>query len=142
MPEAPSDSDHSGDGDVQIVFDGECPVCNAYTCNIEMNRSAQLINARDGGDAVERLVAAGVDLDEGMAVIIAGKVYHGAEAVHIMAINSKDDTLLAKLNRAVFRSPTRARLLYPLLRLGRNTLLRLLGRKKINQGKQNHGALR
>jgi predicted DCC family thiol-disulfide oxidoreductase YuxK len=142
MADAPSETGDGDASDVQIVFDGECPVCNAYTCNIEMNRSSQLINARDGGDAVDRLVAAGVDLDEGMAVIIDGKVYHGADAVHIMAINSKDNSLLAKINRAVFRSPTRARLLYPLLRFGRNALLRLLGRKKINPGKQPSSALR
>jgi predicted DCC family thiol-disulfide oxidoreductase YuxK len=135
MADAPPEIEQGGKPGMQIVFDGECPVCNAYTCNIEMNQPTRLINAREGGEAVDRLVAAGIDLDEGMAVIFDGTVYHGADAVHIMALNSKADGLIAWLNRAIFRSRARARLLYPLLRLGRNTLLRLLGRKKINQGR-------
>jgi hypothetical protein len=39
--------------------------------------------------------------------------------------------LFNRLNAALFRSPRVARLLYPMLRGGRNAVLRLLGRTKL-----------
>jgi hypothetical protein len=39
--------------------------------------------------------------------------------------------LFNKLNALIFHSPTVSRLLYPLLRAGRNLTLRLLGHRKL-----------
>lgn len=120
-------------GDMTVVYDGDCPVCTAYTCNIAVNRSHGAVNAREGGALVDDLTAKGFDLDEGMVVIREGRYYHGADAVHMMALHSNRRGLLGKLNYLVFRSPARSRALYPILRVGRNLLLRILGRKKINK---------
>ncbi|MEO6081402.1 MAG: DCC1-like thiol-disulfide oxidoreductase family protein [Steroidobacteraceae bacterium] len=124
-------------GEMTIVFDGDCPVCTAYSCNIAIDQPNKIVNARNGGALVDELTAAGIDLDEGMVVIHEGKHYHGADAVQIMALHSAKGGLLSRLNHLVFRSRARSRALYPILRFGRNTLLRILGRTRINKARRN-----
>ena len=120
--------------EVTIVYDGECPVCTAYGCTVELEPGqGQLnrINARDDAAIVDQLTRAGVDLDEGMAVMRDGRLYHGADAVHIMALHGSRRGLANQLNHLLFRSRARAHALYPAMRAGRNLLLRLLGRRPI-----------
>ena len=122
------------DSTTYLVYDGECPVCSAYVRVVRMRQSVgdfRLLNARDGGPVVERIVAEGFDLDEGMVLWYAGHFYHGADCVHMLAMLSSPSGLLNRLNALIFRSATLSRLLYPVLRLGRNTLLRLLGRSPL-----------
>lgn len=119
-------------GEITVVFDGDCPVCTAYSCNINFDGPNKIVDARKGGALVDDLTKQGFDLDEGMVVIHQGKTYHGADAVQMMALHSRSDGLLGRLNHIIFRSSARSRALYPILRFGRNTLLRILGRKKIN----------
>jgi predicted DCC family thiol-disulfide oxidoreductase YuxK len=118
-----------------IVYDGQCPFCSRYVRLVRLRRSlgeVQLVDARQGGPAVAELRAAGLDLDEGMALKLGGRWYHGEECVHMLALLSTPSTLFNKLNGTVFRSRTAARLLYPFLRSGRNLALKLLGRDKIH----------
>jgi len=49
----------------------------------------------------------------------------------MLALLSTPSSGFNRLNAALFRSPTASRLLYPVLRAGRNAVLRLLGRGKI-----------
>jgi predicted DCC family thiol-disulfide oxidoreductase YuxK len=132
----PAAPEAAAPGQMTVVFDGDCPVCTAYSCNIATGAQSKIINARTGGPLVDDLVARGIDLDEGMAVIHEGKVFHGAEAVQMMALHGPRNGWLRRLNHIVFRSATRSRILYPVLRSGRNLLLRILGRKKISASKR------
>jgi hypothetical protein len=91
----------------------------------------ELVNARDGGPIVEEVVAGGFDLDDGMALKLNGTLYHGADCVHVLALLSTPSTTFNRINRMVFRSQTISRLLYPVLRTGRNLTLRFLGRQQI-----------
>jgi predicted DCC family thiol-disulfide oxidoreductase YuxK len=119
-----------------IVYDGQCPFCSRYVRLIRLRRSlgqVELIDARKDGPAVAELRAAGLDLDEGMALKVGDRWYHGDECVHMLALLSTPSTLFNKLNGAVFRSRPAAKLLYPFLRSGRNLALKLLGRSKIHE---------
>lgn len=121
--------------ELALIFDRECPVCTAYSCAVDVDEtqasSVRRINARDGeDDLVRQAKAAGLDLDEGMVVVHQGKLYHGADALNIMARMAPQQGF-GRLNRLLFANRTIARLTYPVLRAGRNTLLKLLGRKKI-----------
>jgi predicted DCC family thiol-disulfide oxidoreductase YuxK len=119
------------DNETYLVYDGECPVCSAYVRVSRLRESVgsvKLINARDGGPVVAQIVAAGLDLDEGMVLWYGGRFYHGADCIHMMAALSSASGFLNRLNASLFRSPRVARALYPTLRFGRNTLLRILGR--------------
>lgn len=123
-----------------LVYDGECPFCSAYIRLLRFRASTgavDLIDARGGGPLVDEIVAAGLDLDDGMVLKMAGRFYHGDDCIHALALMSGGSTLFNRVNAWIFKSPARARLLYPMLRAGRNAALRLLGRRKLSLGGQN-----
>jgi predicted DCC family thiol-disulfide oxidoreductase YuxK len=121
--------------EIALIYDGECPVCTAYSCSVDVDGTKasgiRRINARSDDALVKQAKEAGVDLDEGMVVLHDGKMYHGADALNVMARFAPDRGLGNRLNKLLFSNPTFSRLSYPLLRAGRNTLLKILGRKKI-----------
>jgi predicted DCC family thiol-disulfide oxidoreductase YuxK len=123
--------------EVTLIYDGECPVCTAYSCNVDSGPSQlNRIDARSDNAEVRKAVEAGVDLDEGMVVLHQGKLYHGADAMHRMALLAPKSGLRNRLNRLLFGNLAVARAVYPGLRAGRNALLRMLGRQKIGDTKQ------
>ena len=122
--------------DLALIFDRECPVCTAYSWSVGVAEGqaagVNRVNARDADhELVRQAKEAGLDLDDGMVVVHRGKLYHGADALNIMARLAPNRGIGNRLNKLLFGNPTIARLSYPVLRAGRNTLLRLLGRKKI-----------
>ena len=118
--------------DVTLIYDGECPVCTAYSCNVDAGAAdVRRVNARTMTPEVKRAVEAGFDLDEGMVVLHNGELYHGADAMHRMALLAPSAGIRNRLNRLMFGNLAVARAIYPGLRAGRNFLLRLLGRQKI-----------
>ena len=91
----------------------------------------ELIDARAGGPIVEEVTAEGLDLDEGMVLRMGGRLYHGADCMHRLAMLSTSSSLFNRVNAVIFRSRALTRALYPFLRAGRGLTLRLLGRTKI-----------
>jgi hypothetical protein len=67
----------------------------------------------------------GIDLDEGMAVYFRERLYVGSEALNVIALLSTPVDLANRVFAALLGRPAVARALYPLLRAGRNLLLRL-----------------
>jgi len=128
LPSAPAG------GGASIVYDGECPFCSRYVAMVRLRDSlgrVELVDARKGGPLVDEVLAAGLDLNEGMVLKLDGRFYHGDACIHMLALLSTPSTRFNRLNAAVFRSPTASRLLYPVLRARRNAVLRLLGRSRI-----------
>ncbi len=118
-----------------LVYDGECPFCSEYVKLVKLREAIgpiELVNARDKLPIVEELINSGFDLDDGMALKYKGQVYHGAECINMLALMSTPNGLFNRVNGLIFRSPKLSKVLYPALRLGRNTVLRLLGRSKIH----------
>lgn len=122
--------------ELAIIYDEQCPVCSAYSAAVEVDSDAassvRRVNARSDDPLVRQAREAGLDLDDGMVVVHKGKLYHGADALNLMARLAPDKGFGNRLNRLLFSNETLSRLSYPLLRGGRNTLLRLLGRSKIS----------
>ncbi len=119
-----------------IIYDGQCPFCSRYVELVRLRDSlgrVELVNAREGGPVVDEAVSAGLDLDDGMVLKVGDRLYHGDECVHMLALLSTPSGAFNRINGAIFRSRTASRLLYPLLRAGRNATLRLLGRTKMNR---------
>lgn len=119
-----------------LVYDGECPVCSAYTRALAIRRDAgplTLIDARTRPDLVATLSENGIDIDEGFVCSIAGRHYVGADALAVLALISGRTSAANRLNYAIFRHPRLARLAYPLMRTGRNALLRARGIGRINR---------
>jgi predicted DCC family thiol-disulfide oxidoreductase YuxK len=126
----------NGDSSALIVYDGQCPFCSRYVRLVRLRQSlghVKLIDARQGGPAVAEIQAAGLDLDQGMALKLGDRWYHGAECIQMLALLSTPSTVFNKLNGAVFRTQMTAKLFYPMLRVGRNIALKLLGRGRIRQ---------
>ena len=117
-----------------IIYDGDCPFCTAYVTLVRLRETVgevELVNARSDDPRVATLLAEGVDLDEGMAVLWQGRRHVGAEAVHLLALLSGQGGGLNRLQRRLFRSPRAARRIYPWLVRGRRLWLRLAGRRPI-----------
>lgn len=126
----------SGQDGAIIVYDGDCPFCSAYTSMLRLKDAVgpvQLLDAREGGAVVEHLLQDGYDLDEGMVLMLDGQIYHGADCINRLALLSSNAGLFNRFNRIMFRSETLSRVMYPVLRAGRNTTLRLMGRRAIQK---------
>ncbi len=118
-----------------MVYDGECPMCDAYIKCLRLRRvcgSVLLIDARKISPDQNHWVPNTVSLDEGILVWIGESFYHGADAIHVLALLTSETFWFNRLNYLVFQSERLSRLIYPTLRLGRRTLLALLGRHGIS----------
>jgi predicted DCC family thiol-disulfide oxidoreductase YuxK len=117
-----------------IIYDGDCPFCSRYVSLLRLRKSlgsVTLLNARDGGALVDAVRGLGLDLDEGMVLVMNGEIFHGAECLHRLALLTTSSGAFNRLNAWMFRSRAASQLLYPALRAGRNAALSLLGRQKI-----------
>ena len=126
---------------VHIVYDGDCPFCRAYAgmVRLQENYSVNLINAREPHPLVEAATKKGLDLDEGMIVVLDDVFYHGDDAMTRMALMTAKSGLLRRFTKWTFESPARSRVLYPILRGGRNMTLKILGHKKIKNLSEKSG---
>ncbi|MEQ8368788.1 MAG: DCC1-like thiol-disulfide oxidoreductase family protein [Roseicyclus sp.] len=119
---------------ITIVYDGDCPFCAAFVRMTRLRQAAgevRLVDARSADAAVQQVTEAGYDLNAGMAVLMGDTIYHGDAAMTVLAALTTPSGMFNKLVRVMFRSPARARLLYPPLTWGRALTLRLLGRKRL-----------
>lgn len=117
-----------------LVYDGDCPFCTRfvrYTRLRDSVGSLAMIDSRKGGEEVDEVCRLGFDLDQGMALKLHGRFYHGAACVHLLALLSTRSGLFNRTLSIAFRSPLVARLLYPVLRAGRNLTLILLRRRRL-----------
>lgn len=122
------------DGEAWLVYDGECPFCSAYVRYVRVRESVgrlHLVDARLPHPVADEARTLGLDLDEGMALKLGQRFYHGADCINVLAMLSTGSGPFNRLNAAIFRSPAASRVLYPMLRAGRNLALRLLGRGKL-----------
>ncbi|MDA0782664.1 MAG: DCC1-like thiol-disulfide oxidoreductase family protein [Rickettsiales bacterium] len=121
-----------------IVYDGECPFCSRYVRLLRLKETGgvvKIIDARtlsNDSDIIKKIHEKGYTLDEGMALIIDDDVYHGDECIHKLALMSTSANWFNRFNRFVFKSRRISKVLYPVLRSGRNFALLLLGKKKID----------
>ena len=120
-----------------LLYDGECPFCSAYVRMLRLRESAgpvRLVDAREGGPELDELRAAGLEIDEGMALKLHGRLHHGDDCIHALALLTTPSGAFNRAAAWIFRSPRRSRAMYPALRAGRNAALTLLGRRRIGRG--------
>ena len=118
-----------------LVYDDECPVCRNYVQMLRIRESIgelKLVNARDGGELVDEITAKGINLDQGMVLIMDGKTYYNSDTIHALALISSPSGIVNRFNYWIFKSKYRSYFLYPILRFLRGVLLTILGKKKLN----------
>lgn len=111
-----------------LVYDGECYFCQHYARLLRVREAVgelTLVNARDGGPLVDEVRALAHDLNDGMALKMGRRWHLGNDALHTLALLSDRRGVFGVANRLLFGSPGAARLAYPVLKLGRCTLLRM-----------------
>ncbi len=119
-----------------VVYDGDCPFCTQFVKLMRLRAAigpVKPLNARDPHPVVDYVRARGVDLNEEMALVMHGEVYSGADCVHRLSLMSTGSGLFNGLVSRIFASPRLTRLLYPVMRAGRNATLALMGRRAIAQ---------
>jgi predicted DCC family thiol-disulfide oxidoreductase YuxK len=121
--------------DILLVYDKECPVCDAY-CRVARIRESvgrlRLVDAREETPIMEEITRQGLDIDQGMVLKAGETLYYGQDAIHALALMGSASGPFNRLNHWIFRSKRRARLLYPPLRSARNLLLKALRKRRIN----------
>lgn len=121
--------------EVILVYDRQCPFCENYSQRLALKENIgqlTIIDARQPSKIVDEISQYGLNLDGGMVVIMTGTYYHGADAVHVLALLSSRSGMFNKFNYWCFRHKTISRILYPVLRIGRNIALKLMGKDKIS----------
>lgn len=124
-------------GDIWFVYDGDCPICNHAAHALQIRKSVgrlHLVDARAEKDhpLIRRITSEHLDLDEGMVIAFGGRLYHGADALQVMALLGSRHGWFNRVNALLFKSPGIARFAYPLMCGGRNLLIRLRGVAPIN----------
>jgi len=121
--------------DIFLVYDKECPACDYY-CNLVRIRKSVgelvLVDAREPGPLMEEITAAGLDIDQGMVLIAGDRMYYGVDAIHALSIMGTRSGVFNRVTYWCFKSKVVSGILYPILRAGRNLLLKILKKTKIN----------
>lgn len=123
------------DSKIILVYDRECPFCDFYCQLVQIEASLgqiQIVDARQNSDEMEQITARGLDIDQGMVLLVGDQLYYGAEAIHALALMSSRSGLFNRLNYWTFKSGFLSRILYPILRFFRNLALKLMGKTRIN----------
>jgi predicted DCC family thiol-disulfide oxidoreductase YuxK len=123
------------DKKVLLVYDKECPACNAYCQFVRIRETVgelTLVDARESSEVLKEITDIGLDIDQGMVLKLDKQIYYGSDAIHALSLISSRSGIFNRLNYYFFRSKRVAHWFYPLLRSCRNLLLKLLGKSKIN----------
>ena len=123
------------ENEIVLLYDFECPACDLYCRLLRLPPEAGMlrrVNAREESALLEEVTAAGLDIDQGMVVKRTGRIFYASDAIHELACAAWGSGLFNRFNRALFRSRARSYFLYPLFRSGRNLLLKVLRKTKIN----------
>ncbi|MBA2239575.1 MAG: DUF393 domain-containing protein [Lysobacter sp.] len=117
-------------GDVWLVYDGQCPVCKTYVGHARISEAVgrlHLVDARQPGALMDEITAAGLDIDQGMVLKIDGVLYYGPAAIRMLTLLSTPSGLFNRLSYLFFAGTGRARFFYWLGKGLRNIVLKVLG---------------
>jgi len=134
-PESNSFKELVNSNRLSLIYDGDCPFCSAYVKFTHLKKQVgqiDLINARNADPTLLLdLANQGYDLNNGMLMIYGGTCYFGADCMHMLALLSSKSDFFNRCCAVVFKNHKATKILYPILRTGRNLTLRILGKKKI-----------
>jgi predicted DCC family thiol-disulfide oxidoreductase YuxK len=121
--------------EILLVYDVECPACNAYCQIVRIKQSVgdlRIVDARENSEVMNEITAQGLDIDQGMVLKMGEQLYYGADAIHMLALIGSRSGIFNRFNHWMFKSKTISKIIYPFLKLSRNLLLKILRKTKIN----------
>jgi predicted DCC family thiol-disulfide oxidoreductase YuxK len=119
-----------------LLYDGDCPACSAYVAMARLRQlypDLRILSARSEPALVAKLRRDGYEINEGMVLSLDGQIHFAAEATRMIAILGRASP--SRWRRAALGfigTAALARPLYPWLNRGRQLLLRMLGRRRID----------
>jgi len=115
-----------------LIYDGDCPLCRNFAAAQRLQQhfgELSLFNARDLAEQAPLLLAElqhqRLIINQNMLLRVDGRWSKGPEVLQLLA-SLNESSWRNKLWLYWFQSASRARFSYPLLRFGRNLLLKLL----------------
>ena len=87
---------------IYLVYDEECPLCDHYCRMVSIRKSVGelvLINAREDSLQMKQISDRGLDIDQGMVLIIDEAYYYASEAINVLALISSNNGLFNKFNQ-------------------------------------------
>ena len=126
--------------EILLVYDRECPACNAYCQVVRIRESVgelRIVDARENSEVMNEITSQGLDIDQGMVLKMGSQLYYGSDAVHTLALIGSRSGIFNRINYWIFKTQTFSSILYPMLRFIRSFLLKILGKTKINNLKIN-----
>lgn len=121
--------------DAFVLYDGECPVCQAYVALAQLKQrhpGLQILDARTQPELVAALRSESYDVNESLIVGIGPTVFAGAAATRLISQLGSSNPILSRAALYAIGGAPWASALYPWLRATRNGLLWVLQRRKIS----------
>jgi predicted DCC family thiol-disulfide oxidoreductase YuxK len=120
-------------GILWLVYDGDCPLCRASAMAVRVKKAAgnlMTLDARhaEGHELMEAIKAQNLDLNQGIVVRYHGQLYHGTDALHLLALMGSQNDAFNRFNAWFFKSKARVAFFYTVLKAGRRLSLKLLGK--------------
>src|SRR5687767_15374616 len=106
MTKLPAAESKAGRPEILLVYDKECPVCNAYCQVVRIRESVgdlRIVNARESSAVMKEITDMGLDIDQGMVVKMGGQIYYGADAIHALSLISSRSGVFNRLNYWIFK---------------------------------------
>tara|TARA_Y100000589_G_C26937587_1_gene540977 strand:- start:358 stop:639 length:282 start_codon:yes stop_codon:yes gene_type:complete len=79
------------DGNMKIIYDGECPFCSKYVRLVQLKKSVgevELINARTDSAIQKELKKLSINVNQGMVLIDGKDIYFAEDCIHRLALLS------------------------------------------------------
>ena len=127
-----------------LVYDGYCPLCQNAARYYRLRQAVGDIHTIDmrhtpkNDPVIQRIAQSNLDLNQGMVFIYQNRLYHGVDALHLMALLGSHYGWFNKLNSLLFRYKSIAQLCYPIFKKLRLLALHL----KIMRGTLNKEQLK
>ena len=95
--------------EILLVYDGECPACNAYCQVVRIKESVgdlRTVDARENSEVMNEITAQCLDIDQGMVLKMGEQLYYGADAIHMLALIGSRSGIFNRFNYWMFKSKT------------------------------------
>ncbi len=127
---------HKSAPQIDALYDGKCPLCQFGVRNYKLDEAhgqLNIVDMRKASAIKAEAIARGFDLDRSVVIKSGDDFYEAGDAMHFMAMRADRNTWMGRQIYRIFRSKTRSRLLYPILRTTRLGLLWLRKIPKIRE---------
>lgn len=118
-------------GRLRVIYDGACPFCDDYVRYQRLQSACaevELVDARARREVLAEHAIDPRDLEDGMVVVLGDRLHRGADAMHLLStLSESPGKWWVRMVAFIARSPLAARIVYPMLKLGRRIALAAIG---------------